>query len=407
MNFRYELLAGDNSSERGRIRAASLAEARAELQSRGRIILALKEETVAGGLWDLLNRDMAAQAPLPIAVRAHLYGEWASLIQAGIPVADSVLAPESKTKSRRNVAVHQMRQALRRGAGFGDAMAGLAPAFPDREVAIAKAGEAAGALGSTLQRLANDLAEQIRTRDEVFKALAYPAFTVLAALVATVVLLLTIVPALELFFEARANALPFITTILIGASRLLRAYGHVLGLGCIIFATAVFVAVKLLPRFRTFIEDATLRIPLLGPALRAFETANFTRSLGLLAEQGMPIGTALGLSRDAFGRSGLRSNIDRARSLVLQGHSLTDAFRTSHCCPSDVVRLVEIGERTGRLSMMLRQSAMLQENFAKQRMAMLMRALGPTLTIAVGALVGFIAYSMMSTILAINTVVGV
>lgn len=405
--YRYERLTEGQTVETGTIEASSPEEARRALVIGGKLILSLREASTGSRLWDRLNQDISAHRPLDLSVRASLMEEWGQLFDAGLPIAEAVAMTAASAPPKVKPKLAAIVESLRGGSGLAGALEQLGAAFPPREIAMIRASEASGTLAATAQKLAAESSERVRSRREVLNAFAYPVFTVLAAIIVVVILLVTIVPALEQFIEGRATAeLPFVSVVVMALSRLLREHGWVI-LSILTLAGAAFWALLVtMPGARRAVEMASLRLPVIGRASHAFEVAAYLRSLGTLAQQGMPTGPAMALASEAFGRRGLREQADQARLLVMQGRPISEALKDSDCCPPETLRFVTVGERTGRLAAMLLQAAAVEESLGRRRMDAFSRALGPALTIAVGVLVGVIAYTMMSTILAINNLVG-
>ncbi|MGX1788175.1 type II secretion system F family protein [Bosea sp. NPDC055332] len=405
--YRYELLTSSHAVETGTIEASSPDEARRALAAGGKLILALREDSSRSRLWERLNQDISAQRPIDLPMRAALLEEWGQLFDAGLPIAEAVSITAASAPPKLKPKLTMIVEALRRGSGLAGALEQLGPAFPSREIAMIRASEASGTLAATVQKLAAESSERVRSRREVLNAFAYPVFTVLAAIVVVVILLVTIVPALEQFIEGRAGAeLPWASVAVMALSRLLREHGWAILIILALAGAAFWALLVALPGAKRAVEMASLRLPLIGRASQAFELAAYLRSLGTLAQQGMPTGPAMALASEAFGRRGLRERAERARMLVMQGKPISEALNASGCCPPETLRFVTVGERTGRLAAMLLQAAVVEEGLGRRRMDAFSRALGPALTIAVGLLVGVIAYTMMSTILAINNLVG-
>lgn len=405
--YRYERLTDSQAVETGTIEAASPEEARRALAIGGKLILSLREDTTGRRLWERLNQDISAHRPIDLSVRASLMEEWGQLFDAGLPIAEAVSITAASSPPKLKPKLTMIVESLRRGSGLAGALEGLGAAFPPREIAMIRASEASGTLAATVQKLAAESSERVRSRREILNAFAYPVFTVLAAIIVVVILLVTIVPALEQFIEGRATAeLPLASVAVMALSRLLREHGWAILIILTLGGAAFWALLVTLPSARRAVEMASLRLPLIGRASHAFEVAAYLRSLGTLAQQGMPTGPAMALASEAFGRLGLREQAERARMLVMQGKPISEALKDSGCCPPETLRFITVGERTGRLAAMLLQAAAVEEGLGRRRMDAFSRALGPALTIAVGLLVGVIAYTMMSTILAINNLVG-
>src|SRR5205807_1572701 len=91
-------------------------------------------------------------------------------------------------------------------------------------VNIVRAGEAGGALGVVLQRLAETMERNKELRDNVRSALIYPTILIGVAVVSVIVLLIFVVPQFQQTFAQAGKALPLPTEIVIFLGTFMRRW---------------------------------------------------------------------------------------------------------------------------------------------------------------------------------------
>jgi len=145
-----------------------------------------------------------------------------------------------------------------------------------------------------------------------------------------------------------------------------------------------------------------LRIPLLGELVRMAETAKLARTLASLLASGVPMLSALRIVESMAGNAAFSVALTQAAEEVKEGRMLSQALRKGGVFPSLMLRLIAVGEETGRLEPMLRHVEKIFESQVRRRIEQMLTLLTPALTIVMGAVVGGLIMSVMSAILSIN-----
>src|SRR5207247_2114856 len=154
------------------------------------------------------------------------------------------------------------------------------------------AGEQSGALGTVLERLADDLEERQELRGRLIGAMLYPAIVSLIALVIVIFLVTYVVPQVASVFASSKRALPALTVAMLAISAFLRGYGWLLLLAIVAGGATLSVMLRN-EAFRESFDAAWLGLPLVGRLSRGYNAARFAGTLAMLAGAGVPLLKAL------------------------------------------------------------------------------------------------------------------
>jgi general secretion pathway protein F len=163
----------------------------------------------------------------------------------------------------------------------------------------------------------------------------------------------------------------------------------------------VFVCFRLLadPAIRLAVDTRLLKMPLLGRLLRDVAVARFTRTLATLSSAGVPILTALRVTRGTLGNKALERVIDQVCEQVSGGKTIADPMERSGYFPPMLVQIVSIGERSGRLDQMLSQAASAFEEKTESSVKRFTTALPPLLVVVMACAVGFMVLAILLPII--------
>src|SRR6266516_557805 len=260
-----------------------------------RIELAVAEAKVAG-------RDGAT----PVAPTQNLkipHGQLlifteqlANLLQAGMTLDEGLSVLEKRLKQPGlHQVTHALHQSLIDGRSFSQALREFPRAFTPLYVNLEAAGEASGALPQILLRLVKHLMQAKELRDRVQQALIYPAFLALAGAVLITIFITFMVPQLSGFMAQTGGALPLPTRILMQIHHAITGYWWV-GLLVLVGVIIGFRALVRSEEGRTGWDRVRLLVPGYGRVIRHRYYAQFSRTLGTLMENGIPLLRALDLS---------------------------------------------------------------------------------------------------------------
>ncbi|HHU77093.1 MAG TPA: type II secretion system F family protein, partial [Firmicutes bacterium] len=229
--------------------------------------------------------------------------QFAAMLAAGIPVLTGLEILGEQTESRwlRN-GIKAAARRVEQGNTLTEALQQEGKLFSPFFLGMIEAGEAAGILDQTMQRLAlhfknrHDLEQKIRT------ATIYPKFVFLFILGVAAFLLTFIVPAFADTFQGMGAKIPLPTRLLIVMGKGLRTYWYLLFLAGIVFYL-LYLRVAKTKKGVFYLDWLRLRLPLFGHLYYKMMLAQFCQIFSAMLGSGVDILRALDLLKNVVNNS--------------------------------------------------------------------------------------------------------
>ncbi|NJD87490.1 MAG: type II secretion system F family protein [Betaproteobacteria bacterium] len=326
--------------------------------------------------------------------------EIATLLKSGLPLDRSLEILVGLAENERVAEMlRRVRNEVRGGASFSKALDAQGGVFSRFYVNMVRAGEAGGAIGDVLGRLAEFMERSKDLRESVKSALIYPTILLLVAVFSVVILLAVVVPQFEPIFEQSGKALPWVTEMVLGAGAFMRAYWSAL----VILAVAiVFLASRRLrsPEARLAWDRRLLGMPLAGELAAKVETARLARTLGTLLRNGVALVNALSIARETMTNTWMAAGLAEVGRELKTGRGFAKPMMETRRFPAFAVHMIQVGEETGRLHQMLLDVADVYDaevsRAVKRSLALLEPAMILFLTFVVGGVILSILAAMLS-----------
>jgi type II secretory pathway component PulF len=320
------------------------------------------------------------------------------LLQAGMTLDEGLAVLEKRLKHPR---LHQMTKALHRalvdGRSFSQALRDFPRIFSALYVNMVAAGEASGALPDILARLVNHLMQAKNLRDSVQQALIYPAFLALAGATLITIFITFMVPQLTGFMSQNGGALPLPTRILLYVHHMITAYWWLFAL-LVVGAAIGFRAFVRADEGRMSWDRFRLLIPGYGRIIRHRYYAQFSRTLGTLMENGIPLLRALDLVTEIAANSYLESKLREVRRAVIDGATLSAALSAQHLFPDLFTDMMAVGEQTGHFAQTMQTIADVYERELDRTVKIISALIPPVIIVLIAVIVGFVVYSILSAV---------
>jgi type II secretory pathway component PulF len=324
--------------------------------------------------------------------------ELSDFLHSGLQLEPALQLIENREeKSPVKAVAAFLRHKVRDGTSFSDALKQASPSFGELYGNLVAAGEVSGALGPLLRRQSAHLIAMQELRNRVKLALIYPACLVGFGIMAVTVIMLVLVPQMIKLLAKTNSTMPLPTYILIHLANLVRDYGLIAAV-VVALAVTAFIAFIRQPSGRRWWDEAKLKIPLLGPLLDASFHAQFCQTMANLLQNGLPLLTTLKLVSRATSNVFHRALVLRVTDLVGEGVSLTRAMKAVGHFPPNLRDLVKVGEQTGDLGSTMEKIGQRYDKIIQQRVERIMAVVPLIIISVIGAVVAFIAWSMMSGI---------
>jgi general secretion pathway protein F len=331
--------------------------------------------------------------------------QLATLVRAGLPLEESLLAVSQQTeKPRVQSIVLGVRARVMEGHTLADGFAEFPRVFPEIYRATVAAGEQAGHLDNVLERLADYTEGRDALRQKVVAAMLYPIVLTVLCFGIVSALLVYVVPQVVAVFESSKAKLPLMTQLLIATSGFLRSYGIYLLIAGVL-AVVLFQRWLRNPGARRRFHHLQLRMPLVGKLSRGFNTARFTRTFSILSASAVPVLEAMRIAGEVVNNLPMRDAVTEAAARVREGAPIGRSLAASRLFPPMTIHLISSGESSGQLENMLERAAISQERELDGLLAALVGLLGPLLIVFMGLFVMGIVFAMLLPIFEINQLI--
>lgn len=331
---------------------------------------------------------------LKLSERVEFTSTFQILVQSGIPVIEALMFIENDATNKKLKAVAQeLRRQIMSGSTFADTVARYPEVFGQIYIGLVRAGEDAGELEKTMERLLELLKKEENIRSRVVGALMYPVFVIILAMLVTTVMLVFVFPAFAEMFDTLDKELPWITKTLMDMGVFLKTYWPAIPL---IFGTVIFGSMFLLrwTPSRRLIDKYVLKIPIINQLIQFSNFSNFVSVMQVAYDAGIPVVDCLYLSNITLTNSALKDKISLATAEVQQGKHLSVALRATKAIPNMILFMIATGEQSGRLGEMMYQATIFIDKTLDKVIDTMTKAIEPIMLIVIGGIVLVLALAL-------------
>lgn len=320
--------------------------------------------------------------------------QLSTLQDAGLPILRSlrILEGQSKPGVLKNSLLNIIED-VESGNTLSEAMAKNPKAFDNLYVNMVKAGEASGALETILQRLA-EFKERAQTLKRVVQgAMIYPCAVISVATIIVGLILYFIIPKFEKIFEDFDTELPGITVLLMTISKTVVNYFYLFP--AVPFGLWLMIKIIKKNKVGEYVVDyLKLKIPVIGKIISKSVTGRCCRTLGTLIASGVPILEALIIARDTANNAVFVKAFQNIYIAIREGESMAVPLKEARIVDDMVVNMVDVGEETGALDVMLYKIADNYDEEVRVLVDAMVSLLEPLMVVILGLIVGFIVIAL-------------
>ncbi len=338
--------------------------------------------------------SLARARGVPTKNLAIFTRQFSVMIDAGLPLVQclDILGKQEPDKNFSRT-ILKTREEVESGAALAEAMRKFPKAFDALYTNMVAAGEAGGILDTVLKRLATYIEKNVRLKGQVKSAMIYPVAVLVIAALVVAVILWKVIPTFAQLFAGLGAQLPMPTRVVIWLSNSFVTLMPML-IGAIIAGSFAFRQFYATYRGRRVIDGLALRLPVLGIILRKVAVARFCRTLSTLISSGVPILDGLEITAKTAGNAVIEDAILKTRTSIERGETVSAPLAETKVFPPMVTQMINVGETTGALDMMLSKIADFYEEEVDTAVAGLLTLLEPVMIAILGVVVGGIVISM-------------
>lgn len=321
------------------------------------------------------------------------------LIRAGVPLMESLSdIHDSMNEPAFRKIIADLKNGIESGKHLSQAMAQHPRVFDKITVSLIRAGEDSGKLPDILIHLTESLKWQDEIAAQTKSMMLYPALVASITLAVTLFLMLYLVPQLAVFIQNMGADIPFQTRALMTASSVVTHYWYFFPILPALLFGVYKMALAFDPTLKYHVDNLKLHIWPTGPLLHKTILARFSHTFAMMYGAGISVLDCIAHSRDIAGNLVIAQHLQGVMRDIESGHSLTRSFQHAGIFPPLVLRMIKVGETTGRLDQALLNVSYFYNRDVKETVKRLQALMEPATTIILGALLGWVMLAALSPI---------
>jgi len=404
--YEYNAVDGKGKDASGIIEAESRISAGQLLKKMGLYPVSLSETTQRS--IETKHRDLSLNTLFQRISKTEISiftTQFAALVEAGMPIVaclDAIIQQTEKRSMKKILSV--IKEEVNKGSALADSFKLFPDHFSPLYTNMVKAGEESGSLEIVLRRLADFLENQNETRSKIMATLAYPVLMLVVAVTVVFFLVTFVIPTVTGIFQEMHQSLPLPTLILLGISAVIeKSWIYILCSFFVLFL--VYGKYRRTAGGRERIDRWKMKIPLVGGQYKRIMLARFTRTLGTLLANGVPVVTSFDIVKNIIDNSALSQEIERARDDIKEGQEIAAPLSRNGVFPPVVVNMIAVGEKSGQLEEMLNRVSRIMESETETSLKRLMSLLEPIMILLMGGIVLFIVVAILLPIFEMNRMI--
>lgn len=380
MHYKLKVLNQKNEVEILEISAPLESRARSIANLQGYVVVAITPRPFS---WNLSRN-------FPLQIFSH---ELNTLMAAGLSLVEALEAiVEKETNDRTRNMVRGILDKLRQGLPFSSALETFPEHFPELFVAMVRASEQTGDITSALSRYVTYWEQTDKVRSKIISSSIYPAVISIVGMAVGLFLLFYVVPRFSRIYDDIHGDIPALSRLMLEWGSFVEAHGFIV---VIVTLSALISTVMLImmPAIRAKLMHSLLRIPALRERSRVYQLSRLYRTLGMLLRGGIPIMQSINMATGLLDVE-LRILLSSAASRVREGKMLSVAMEEYGLTTPVALRLLRVGERTGRIGEMMERVAAFHDEELARWIDWFTRLFEPILMVIIGILIGGVVILM-------------
>lgn len=321
--------------------------------------------------------------------------QFSVMISANVPVVEALLILVEQTDNfSLKKMIADIAADVDAGSLLSDAFAKYPDVFSNFFVNIIRSGETSGKLDEVLNYLADEMEKSYDMSSKIRGAMIYPIFILVGLVGVAIVLMVYVIPNLTSVLTDSGAELPLATRIIIALSNFLKSYLVFL----IILGVGVGFLIRLYLKTRTGrrnFDYLKLHLPIFGTLFKYIYLMRFTRSLSTLLKGGVTITKSLEIVAEVVSNVIYEEIILATLESINDGNPLSTVMENEPVFPKMVPQMLSVGERTGKIDVVLDKITDFYGHEADKMLANLSTLMEPIIMTIMGIGVGIMVAAVI------------
>lgn len=388
--YKYQAFDKDKKAQAGLVEANSKDYAAEILAEKGLSVAAISEVSSGQAKINLNFFNRVKTKDIVIFSR-----QFSVLISANVSMVQALkILVEQTANTTLKIVVSGVADEVDAGSALSEALGKRPEVFSSFYISVVRSGETSGKLDEVLSYLADEMEKDYDMMSKIKGAMIYPAFVLCSLIIVGIVMMIFVVPKLTGILTESGTELPVTTRILISVSGFMQKYWWLL----IVMAVGLTAAFRYYfnrSRGRRQLDYIKLRLPIFGHLFQLIYLVRFTRSMNTLIVGGVTIDNSLKVAAEVVGNKIYQELIEETIKEVEDGNSISSVFINSKTIPKMVSQMLNIGEKTGKMDVILERITNFYSREISNMVANLMTLMEPLIMVVMGVAVGMMVAAII------------
>jgi type IV pilus assembly protein PilC len=339
--------------------------------------------------------------------------QLAVMLDSGVVLSDALDAIAESASGRKQdtfkMIIMNLSGAVKNGENFSKALTAYPKVFNSMFVSMVEASEASGRMAEMLSVLSGYLDFESETRKRIKGALTYPFIMALMAVAATGTLMFFVLPRFMNIYEAKGAALPKLTQILVGFSKILGNFQVMTGVltGVILASIALYYWVGTLTG-RRVIDFIKIRTPVLGTMFIDTIVARSMRIMATMVNTGVSLLDAIKVIQGSCENYYFQRLWAGTDAKIRDGYQLSESMQISQgseLIAPGIIQMRRAGEKSGKLGEVSDKISVFYEKKLNASIKNVMALIEPLMITILGTIIGTIAIALLLPVFRISSVI--
>jgi type IV pilus assembly protein PilC len=336
--------------------------------------------------------------------------ELSVMLDSGVVLSDALdaIAEQAEPGAFRMI-IMDVAERVKAGENFSQSLTSYPRVFNSMFISMVRASEASGRMAEMLSVLTGYLSFEAETRKQIKGALTYPFIMALMAVAATGTLMFFVLPRFMRIYEARGAALPKLTQILVGFSKMLGNFQIMTALVTVI----ILLAVALYYFYHTaigrrVIDTIKIRTPVIGTMFVDMVIARSMRIMATMVNTGVRMLDSIQVIQGSCQNSYFQELWTDVNEKIRDGYQLSESIMISprgQLIAPGIIQMLRAGEKSGRLGEVCDKMSVFYEKKLEASIKSVMTLIEPLMITILGAIIGTIAIALLLPVFRISSVI--
>lgn len=333
---------------------------------------------------------------------ADFFEQMYFTLDAGLSLGETVEALGESSDNTIAILGTMLEPLIVSGISLTDALkkTGL---FPKDIIIKVDAGTESAKISNAIKDIVDKLRQEIELTEKIKSAMSYPIMLVFLTIGVAIFLLTYIIPMLADVLNQFNSELPVITQMIISLSRGIQKYWWLIIAQIIILINIHIYLYRSKDSYRLKIDSWTYKIPVIGEIVFLNHLYTFNSTFHQLVNSGVNQDRALIIVKDIVSNVVMQQAIEEITDdIIREGSNIYEAMKKQEIIPSDYLKFISIGVKTGKLNEILGNMSKKYKMDIENKLIKATKLIEPIAIVLIGIMIGVFVISMWMPLFAIT-----